>query len=99
MTLEYLFFLLVGRLVIYVFEKFVTQNEVKIKFIQTLAHCLLCSGVWAYSLIALLLGYSAFMDWNYTGLLPSLITGVVSAVFVFYLEMGYKAVHEVIIVD
>lgn len=98
MTVEYLFFLLIGRLVIYVFDKFVSQNNVKIKFIQNLANCLLCSGVWMYSLLAIILGYSAFADWNFTGLLPSLLTGVFSAVLVFYLESGYKATHEVIIV-
>lgn len=93
-----MFFLVMGRIAIYIFEKFVNQNDIKIKFIKNLAQCLLCSGVWAYSLLAFAFTYSAFPDWKYVQFVSQIITGLFSAVLVFYLENGYKAVHEVLIV-
>lgn len=92
----YILFLLAGRLLIYLANKFVVGNEIKNKFIVKLTSCVLCSGFWTYTILSLLTGYVILSDWTQVFVLSNIITGAVSAYLVYIFESGYKSLYGVI---
>lgn len=98
MSAGYLLFLCIGRLLIFIGAKFVQINEIKIPFLQKLASCLLCSGVWVYTLFSFLTGYIILEDWTVVPILSQVITGCFSAYLVYLVESGWKSMNEVIII-
>ena len=98
MTAGFLFFLVVGRVLIFVGQKFASQNNIKIKFLHKLFSCNLCLGIWVYTIMSFLTGYHVFEDLRYMPVFAELATGCLASVFAFYLERGYRSVHEVIVV-
>lgn len=97
MTAEYLLFLVIGRLLIFIGNKFVSQNEIKNKFINKLFSCNLCLGVWVYSLMSWLTGYYVFYDWtSYIPVFAELAAGCFSSYLVYLVEIGWRSLHEVI---
>lgn len=99
MSSGYILFLVVGRLLIFTGQKFASQNEIKIKFLNKLLSCSFCTGVWVYTIMSALLRYYVFEDLApYIPLLSELIAGCFSSALVFYLESGWKANHEVIVI-
>lgn len=95
----YLLFLAIGRLLIFLANKFISQNEMGIKFLNRLLSCVLCSGVWCYTILSFLTGYSVFGDWiPYVPVLSEFITGCASAYLVYMVEQGWKATNEVIVI-
>lgn len=94
----YLLFLGIGRLLIFVADKFISQN-IRSEFLNRLSSCVLCSGVWVYSFLSLLTGYIVFEDWiPFVPVLSAVITGCFSAYLVYLVEQGWKATYEVVIV-
>ena len=99
MSAGYLLFLVVGRLLIFVGGKFYRQNNIDIKFFNKLFSCNLCLGVWVYTIMSALLGYYVFEDFTpYTPAFSELAAGCFSSALVFYLENGYRSIHEVVVV-
>lgn len=98
MSAGYLIFLIVGRLLIYLGEKFAQQNDIKIKFLYKLLTCSLCSGVWLYTIMSLLTGCVIFEDWVYVPVFSEIVTGCFSAYVVYLMETGYKSLYEVVVV-
>lgn len=99
MSAGYILFLIVGRVLIFIGNKFVKQNEINIKFLNRLLSCPLCLGVWVYTIMSALLRYYVFEDFApYTPVLSELIAGCFSSALVYYLENGYKSLYEVIVV-
>jgi len=97
MTAGYLLFLVIGRLLIFFGNKF--ANEVKIKFLNRLLSCSLCSGWWIYSIMSWLTGYYVFEDWtSYIPVFSEIAAGAFSSYLVYLIETGYKSLHEVVIV-
>lgn len=98
MSAGYLLFLAAGRLLIFLGVKFVTQNDIKIPFVQKLASCLLCSGVWVYTILSFVSGYRILEDWTVVPFLSQVITGCFSAYLMYLVEVGWKSTYEVIVV-
>jgi hypothetical protein len=99
MTAGYLLFLIVGRLFIFLGNKFVENNEIKIKFLNKLLSCPLCLGVWVYTILSAITGYYVFEDFvSYKIIFSELAAGCFSAALVYYVEMGWRSLHEVIVV-
>lgn len=99
MSAGYILFLIVGRVLIFIGNKFAKQNEINIKFLNRLLSCPLCLGVWVYTIMSTLLRYYVFEDFApYVPVLSELVAGCFSSALVYYLENGYKSLHEVIIV-
>lgn len=97
MTAGYLLFLVIGRLLIFIGQKFVTQNEVKIKFINRLFACQLCLGVWVYTIMSAITRYYVFTDWtSYIPVFAELAAGCFSSYLVYLVETGWRSLHEVI---
>ena len=99
MTTGFVLFLAFGRLLIFFGERFAKDNRIKIKFFHKLLSCSLCSGWWVYSILSFLTGYYIFPDWaGYMPIVSEVVTGSFSAYFVFLIEQGYKAIHEVVVI-
>jgi hypothetical protein len=99
MSAGYLLFLVIGRVFIFIGNKFVQQNEVKIKFLNRLLSCSLCTGVWVYTIMSWLLGYYVFEDWSpYVPFVSELAAGCFSSLLVYYVEHGWRSLYEVIVV-
>lgn len=99
MSAGYILFLIVGRLLIFIGSKFYKQNEINIKFFNKLFSCNLCLGVWVYMIMSALLGYYVFSDFApYVPVLSELMAGCFSSAMVFYLENGYRSLHEVVVI-
>ena len=99
MTAGYLLFLVIGKVLIFFGMKFKRDNEIKIKFLDRLLSCSLCTGWWVYSIMSWLLGYYVFEDWSpYIPILSEISAGGFSALLVYYVEMGWRAYHEVTII-
>ena len=92
-------FLVIGRTFIFFGKKFVEQNEIKIKFLNKLLSCSLCTGVWVYTIMSFLTHYYVFEDFvSYIPILSELAAGCFSSLLVYYIETGYRSLHEVVIV-
>lgn len=99
MSAGYLLFLVVGRIFIFLGSKFVRDNEIKTKFLNRLLSCPLCLGVWVYTIMSFVTGYYVFEDFvSYIPLFSELAAGCFSALLVYYVEMGWRSLHEVVIV-
>ena len=100
MTAGYLLFLVVGRLLIFFGNKFIGQNEIKIKFLNRLFSCPLCLGVWVYSVMSFLTGYYVFDDWtSHIPILSEVAAGAFSSYLVYLVEAGFRSLHETIIIE
>jgi len=98
MSANYLLFLAIGRLLIFLGAKFIENNKIKMDFLNRLASCVLCSGVWVYTLLSFVSGYIVLDDWTNIFILSQVVTGCFSAYLMYLLENGWKSTHEVIIV-
>lgn len=99
MSSAYLLFLVLGRILIYIGNKFVQQNDIKIKFINRLFSCSLCLGVWVYTFMSITMQYYVFDDLApYIPILSELMAGCFSSLVVYYFENGWKAIHETIVI-
>jgi len=96
-TAEYILFLVIGRLLIFIGQKFVSQNEIKNKFINRLFECRLCLGVWVYSVMSWFTRFYVFYDWiPHIPVLSELAAGCFSAYLVYLIETGWRSLYEVI---
>ena len=109
MTPQYVIFLLVGKLLIYVGQLFyrsccvkqiyLSPNATQHKkgFFEKLFECDLCLGVWIYGILALGTGINVEVL-PYAMLLSELITGCVSSFLMHLLTLGWKAKFEVVVI-
>jgi len=98
MSSSFIIFLFVGKLLIFLAKKFTESNELK-GFIGRLFTCELCSGVWSFTILSLLLGENLFTDFFYVPLLSELITGGATSLMMHLLTLGWKSQFEVIVIE
>jgi hypothetical protein len=101
MRIEYIIFVLIGRLLIFFAQKFFKQNELEKRtfpFVQRLFSCNLCLGVWAYTILAFIFRLNALNELPYIPVLTELITGCVTSYLVHVIEMGWRSENEVIVI-
>jgi hypothetical protein len=59
----------------------------------------LCTGWWVYTILSAVTGYYIFTDWSpYIPVLAELATGAFSAALVYYTEMGWRSIHEIVVI-
>ena len=98
MTVELVIFLGVGKLIIYILQKFLSDN-IDNKFVNNLVSCDLCLGVWMYTFLATIWGIRILSDvLPYTPILSQVITGCVSSFLTHLLSIGWKAKFEVVVI-
>ena len=98
MLLQLIGFLLVGRLVVFVLQKFPFRKIPFIgrlfeegKFLEQLFGCSLCLGVWVYATLGYLLRIDLVRDafGVYIVAVSPLITGMIASFVVYIFEIGW----------
>ena len=98
MTVEFVIFLGVGKLVIYTLQKFLSDN-VSNKFVNNLVSCDLCLGVWIYTALATIYRINILTDvFPYIPVLSQLIIGCVASFVMHLLSLGWREKFSVIVI-
>jgi len=98
MTVEFVIFLGVGKLVIYILQKFLSDN-VSNKFVDNLVSCDLCLGVWVYTALAGVYNIYILSDvLGYIPILSPVIAGCFASFLMHLLAIGWKAKFEVVVI-
>jgi len=96
---QYLIFCLVGKLLLYLGQKFGHLQESKVKFISDLFSCDLCLGVWVFTLLSWGTGTYLFSDiFTSYPFVMGIVTGGVTSFIMHIMTLGWKAKFEVIII-
>lgn len=98
MTGKFLIYLGVGKLIIYLVQKFVSSNS-KSEFFNKLISCDLCLGTWVYCIIALAFKVVILEDvFTPVPILSELITGAVTTFGVHLLYIGWREKFSVVVI-
>ena len=97
-TSAFVLYLAIGRLIIYIVQKFVS-DATRIELLNKWASCDLCSGVWIYSALAYFMKINIFSDiMPYVPFVTEVITGVTCSMIVHLLVLGWKSEFEVVVI-
>lgn len=99
MTSEFILYLVIGRLLIYLGMKFPLLSESKFEFIKRLVSCGECFGVWLYTLLSALMGVALFKTIFYVPFVSELVTGGISAIFMNLIVLGWREKFTVIEIE
>ena len=100
--LQWLTFAALGKLLIYLFQMF-PLPEKKESYLSEALHklheCDLCSGVWIYSIVALIFGIDIIQsEFGHTvRFAGEILTGAITSYVVHIFSIGYKTKYEVIV--
>ena len=98
MTGEFVIFLGVGKLIIYLIQKFVSSNS-ESEFFNKLISCDLCLGTWIYCIIALAFKVIILEDiFTPVPILSELITGAVATFGMHLLSIGWREKFSVVVI-
>lgn len=98
MTGVFVVYVAVGKLLIYIGQKFLADNF-RNKFLHKLFECDLCLGVWVYVILALCFKMMILQDiLPYVPFVTEVITGIVTSFLMHLLSIGYREKFSVIIV-
>lgn len=99
--LEWLVFILLGRVTIYLWQIFPLPEFINnIRTINYLHGCDLCSGVWAYSILAGFMQMDILepLGFWYVPLLSEILVGMVTSFLVHIFVIGWKAKFDVVVI-
>jgi hypothetical protein len=91
-------FLGIGRLFIFILQKFLADN-VKHETINNLISCDLCLGTWIYTGLAAVLRITILSDViSYIPVLSEVMTGCFASFLVHLLVLGWKTKFDVVVI-
>lgn len=99
MTIEFLLYLLIGRVLIYLGMKFPPLAESKIEVIKRAWECSECCGVWVYSILSAVMGVCLFRDVFYVPFISELSTGGITAIMVHIFVRGWTEKFSVVVIE
>lgn len=95
---QLLFYLAVGKILIYLFQHFPPAEKLAQKLGQSeFYHCDLCLGVWAYFFWAALYQFS-FVDTVSIGL-NYFVTGAIASFIVHLLSLGWQTKFQTLVIE
>lgn len=98
MLSSYIGYLAVGKLIIYIVQKFVS-DATKIELLNKWASCDLCSGVWIYTALALFFRITILSDvLIYVPFVSEIVTGCVSSFIVHLITIGWREKFNVVVI-
>jgi hypothetical protein len=99
MTISYLLFMGIGRLMIYLGMKFPLFSESRYEFVRRLFECDECLGVWVYTILSGVMGVVLFKDMFYVPFASELVTGGITSFIMHLLSLGWSQKFGVIIIE
>ena len=99
MSVQFIVYVLLGKLLIYLFQKPPYLSKSKVNFIRELFSCDLCLGFWVYSLLAMILKVRLLEDvYLYVPLVSEFITGSIVTFATHLLTIGWREKFSVTII-
>lgn len=98
MSVSYLIYLFVGKVIIFFGMKFAEDNEIGSKFIRNLFSCGLCLGGWVFTGLSFLLGEHLFGEYFYVPILSEAVTGGISSLLVHLVSIGWKEQFTTVVI-
>lgn len=99
-------FALIGRLLVFLFQKFpkdklpfigkLFQNG---KFLEQLFACDLCLGFWVYSGLAFIINVNVAEEWFYIPVFSEFLTGAVISFIMHLISAGWEARYQNIVIE
>jgi hypothetical protein len=101
MVVRFVIFALIGKLLLYTFQKFppVGWARAKWQFADKLFACDFCSGVWAYTILAFILNFNILEEWVYVIGFTEIITGTVTSFLVHLVSIGWNEKFRILYVE
>ena len=99
MSIEFLVYLLIGEIFVFLGMRFPPFSESKITLVKRIWTCSLCAGTWVFTFLSFALGQVLFRDLFYVVGISELATGGLMAFTLHLIELGWKSKFEVIIID
>jgi hypothetical protein len=98
MTVEFLLLSLIGKLFIFLGMNFPPFSESRIDFVRRVWTCDLCSGVYVYTLLSIVMRVSLFNELFYVPFVSEVITGGILAFVIHLISLGWKSKFEVVVI-
>lgn len=100
LLVKWILFLLLGRLLIYLWMSFSLPKWMKNDWMEKLHGCDLCSGVWIFSILSFFLETDLLdmMGFGYIPLVGAIITGCAVSWFTHIFILGWRAKYEIVVV-
>lgn len=102
--IEYFVFAAIGRLIIFLLQKFPFQKLPWIgnwwkegHFLEELFSCDLCLGVWVYSILSVIYRYN-IVPYFYIPVFSWVVTGMMTSFIVHVFTNGWKALYNVTVI-
>ncbi len=99
-------FALIGRLLIFFFQKFPKENLPLIgrffrdgRFLEQLSACDLCLGFWVYSGLAFIINVNVTEELFYVPILSEFVTGAVISFIMHLISAGWEARFTNIVIE
>jgi len=99
MTISYLLFMGIGKIMVYLGMKFPLFSESRYEFVRRLFECDLCLGTWVYTILSFVMRVVLFKDMFYVPFASELITGGITSFIMHLLSLGWKTKFEVIVIE
>lgn len=99
MTVDFLIYLLIGKVFIYLGMQFPPFSESKFEFVKRLFSCDLCWGVWVFTGLSFVMGEVLFRDVYYVPFISEWATGGLSAILVHLFGIGWKEKFGTIVIE
>ena len=95
--LDWLAYLLVGRLLVYLWMQFPLslENHPKLKYLH---ECDLCSGVWAFGILAYFMQVNLLQEIFYFPILSELITGGAVSFIIHVFLIGWREKFNMVVI-
>ena len=99
MSIAFIVYVAVGKLAIYLSQKFPYFINSKFEFIRKLFECDLCLGFWIYFLLSAFLRVRLFEDvYLYVPLVSEIITGCVTSFGMHLISIGWREKFSTVII-
>lgn len=98
---KWILFLLLGKILIHVWQSFHLPKFMQTEWIQKLHSCGLCSGTWIYTILSIFLGVDLLSVtlFTYIPIVSEIITGVVASWVVWIFSLGWSSAYDVVIIE
>jgi hypothetical protein len=98
---KWILFLLIGKIIIYIFMKFDLPKPIKkFTWFAKLHDCSLCSGVWIFTGLSIFMGVDLLSTilFTYVPFVSEIITGIVVSWAVWIFTLGWHSAYDVVVV-
>jgi len=103
MTLtSFVFYCLIGRILVYVLQKFPFQHLWFIgnwwkegKFLRQLFDCDLCLGTWVYTVLSAVMGMNILYEYVYIPIVCEFVTGMVVSFLIWIIRNGWESLFRI----